>query len=85
MQALAEARETDEEFRFVTNGEHPVIRLARIVGEPTISEKATLASSLANLSMRDWRRAESGLRETYLARADLILSLLAESAMGLVA
>jgi hypothetical protein len=87
MTALAEARITEEgPWRFETGGsEHPVVRLARLVGDPTARECERLARALANVSAKEWARCEEGFRDTYLARADLVLGLLADGAMGRLA
>ena len=85
MAALAEARVVEGEgpWHFATeSSEHPVVRLARLVGDPTARERERLACALANVSEKEWRRCEPGFRETYFARADAVLDLLAESAMG---
>ncbi len=48
MTALMQARQiTTEHFHFATNGEHPVIRLARLIGDPTRKERADLIALLS--------------------------------------
>ncbi len=84
MEELAKAWKTTEgEFHFQTAPEHPVVRLARLVGDPTPREREDLASALANLTVREWRRQESGFRATYSARADFLLNYFAEGALGI--
>ena len=83
MLSLANARVTDtDRFEFITNGDHPVVRLARIIGEPTPKELALVAQVLAGKSEREWKKWTGGFRETYIARAQLILSFLATLAVG---
>jgi hypothetical protein len=83
MLSLANARVTDtDQFRFECNGETPIIRLARIIGEPTPKEVALLAQVLAVKNEREWKKWTGGFRETYIARAQLILSFLATLAVG---
>ncbi len=84
MEELAKAWKTTEgEFHFQTAPEHPVVRLARLVGDPTPREREDLACALANLTVREWRRQESGFCETYLARAGFLLNYFAEGALGI--
>ncbi len=82
MEALATARHTDLVWRFETNGEHPCVRLTRLVGDPTERERVALAQALANVSAKEWARAELGFQETYIARAQFVFNVLAEHAMG---
>ena len=75
MAALAHARVTEEgPWHFATNGEHPVIRLARLVGEPTRKERAELIVALVQAFTVDPEDA-----------ADAVLDFFASRAMGTAA
>ncbi len=70
MAALMHARQiTTDQFHFATDGEHPVIRLARLIGDPTRKERADLNELLSRTA-------------TVEDTADAVLDFFATRAMG---